>query len=213
MVVPLPAGVADNPAVAFHPLTGGSPLQRAVRGYAGHPTVVVADARIADGVGAHLADAGAEVVAVEAPADRARCLAAGLEHVAREPISATHVLVHEVCQALVPAGLRDRVVVALAGGAAVVLPLLPVTDSVKSVDTDGAVTATLDRSTLRTAQYPRGFAVTELTRLLACGEPDEVAAAIRTGTPLTVVEGDGDAFVAELPGDAPFVDAVIASSR
>jgi len=84
---------------------------------------------------------------------------------------------------------------------------------VKAVDRDGVVTATVDRSTLRAAQYPRGFATGELARLLAAGEPDEVAAAIRLRVPVTVVEGDGDAFVADLPGDAAYVDAVIACSR
>jgi 2-C-methyl-D-erythritol 4-phosphate cytidylyltransferase len=211
VIVALPAEVVDNPAVAVHPLSGGSPLQRAVRGLADGPVVVAADARIVEDVRTHLADSPVTVLAVDAPADRMRCLAAGLDAVTRDRSS--HVLVHDVRQPLVPAGVRDRVVAALRDGAAAVLPVLAVTDSVKAVDRDGVVTATVDRSTLRAAQYPRGFATGELARLLAAGEPDEVAAAIRLRVPVTVVEGDGDAFVADLPGDAAYVDAVIACSR
>ncbi|HEX2284704.1 MAG TPA: 2-C-methyl-D-erythritol 4-phosphate cytidylyltransferase, partial [Mycobacterium sp.] len=80
----------------------------------------------------------------------------------------------------------------------------------------GAVTATLDRSTLRAVQYPRGFAADHLVELLArrtTDEFDELEDAIRAGVPIAVVEGEPEAFVAELPRDARFVEAIIAGRR
>jgi 2-C-methyl-D-erythritol 4-phosphate cytidylyltransferase len=62
-------------------------------------------------------------------------------------------------------------------------------------------------------QYPRGFTAGQLSQLLAGSaedEFDELDEALRTGTPITLVDGDADAFVVELPRDAPFVEAIIA---
>ena len=65
---------------------------------------------------------------------------------------------------------------------------------------------------LRTVQYPRGFTIDELSRLLACrtsDEFDELDEALRAGIPITFVDGDADAFAAELPRDAAYVEAII----
>jgi 2-C-methyl-D-erythritol 4-phosphate cytidylyltransferase len=108
------------------------------------------------------------------------------------------------------------VIAALLAGSPVVMPVLAVTDSVKAVDANGAVTDTLDRSTLRTVQYPRGFAIDELNRLLdgrTSDDFDELDAALRTGTQITLVDGDADAFVVELPRDTDYVEAIIASRQ
>jgi len=105
------------------------------------------------------------------------------------------------------------VAAALRAGSPVAMPVLSVTDSVKAVDARGSVTGTLDRSTLRAVQYPRGFAVEELSRLLAgrmSDDFDELDESLRTGTPITLVDGDADAFVVELPRDTAFVEAIIA---
>ena len=44
-------------------------------------------------------------------------------------------------------------------------------------------------------------------------EFDELAMAIGAAAPITVVDGDPDAFRADLPRDAEFVEAIIASRR
>ena len=41
-------------------------------------------------------------------------------------------------------------------------------------------------------------------------EFDELDESLRTGTRITFVDGDSDAFVIELPRDAAFVEAIIA---
>ncbi|BBY82837.1 2-C-methyl-D-erythritol 4-phosphate cytidylyltransferase [Mycolicibacterium pulveris] len=217
-IVPLPISVAQNTASAFLPLAGQSPLVRIVRAMLDAVTeparVVVAAAEplVAD-VRAALADSATVAVAVaDTPGARLQCLRAGLEHLERQSVSTTHVLVGDICQPLVSAELCERVVAGLTDG--VVVPTLPVTDSVKAVDASGSVIATVDRSTLAAAQYPRGFAVGPLASLLsrpASEDFDEIAEALRAGLPITVVAGDPDGYRAALPGDAPFFEAVIAS--
>ena len=207
-ILPLPAALADN---AFVPLVGEAPLVLVARTMLGAATVAAA-APLADRVRETLAAQGVsavDVTAVDEPGSWAQCLAAGLRHL---PAS-RHVLIHDIRRPLAPISLRDRVIAALQEGSAVVMPMLAVTDSVKAVDAQGSVTGTLDRSMLRTVQYPRGFTVDELSGLLAntADDFDELDEALRTGTPITFVDGDADAFVVELPRDTDYVEAIIAS--
>ena len=211
-IVPLPATFADNAAAAFAPLAGQAPLTRVAATMLGASVVAVAES-LADAARESLAAHGRSDVGVavaEAPGSRAQCLTAGLHFLKDQP---RHVLIHDLRRPLAPVGLRDRVIGALQAGSPVVLPVLAVTDSVKAVDPRGAVTATLDRSTLRTVQYPRGFAADQLSQLLAgrtSDEFDELDESLRTLTRITFVDGDADAFVVELPRDATFVEAIIA---
>jgi 2-C-methyl-D-erythritol 4-phosphate cytidylyltransferase len=211
-IVPLPATFVDNAAAAFVPLAGEAPLARVVRTMRGAAVVAVAEplvGAVRESLAAHGVSAVGVAVA-EAPGLRAQCLVAGLRYFTDQP---RHVLVHDTRRPLTPAGVQDRVIAGLQAGNPVVMPVLAVTDSVKAVDARGAVTDTLDRSMLRAVQYPRGFTAGELSRLLAgriSDEFDELDESLRTGTPITFVDGDADAFVAELPRDAAFVEAIIA---
>ncbi|KUI16470.1 hypothetical protein AU193_09285 [Mycobacterium sp. GA-1285] len=218
-VVTLPA--ADYAAASLQPQGGRSPLARVVHdcleAVADPAAVGVAVAEhLADDVRALLAreESGAvDLVVIGGPATRAQCLAAALEHVVAEPVSASLVLVYDVRQPLTPPRLQDRVVERLTQGASVVLPVLAVTDSVKVVDEHGVVTASLDRSILQTVQYPRGFAAEHLRRLVvgSVGEFDETVEAIRSTLPIVTVDGDAEAVTVELPHDGPLLEAVIAS--
>jgi 2-C-methyl-D-erythritol 4-phosphate cytidylyltransferase len=81
------------------------------------------------------------------------------------------------------------------------------------VNAQGTVVGTLDRSTLRAVQYPRGFTVDKLFELLTertSEDFDELDESLRTGTAITVVDGDPDAFVVELPRDTVYLEALIA---
>ena len=187
------------------------PLARVVRTTRGAAVVAVA-APLLGAVRESLAAHGLSAVGVavaEDPGSRAKCLAAGLHYLKDQP---RHVLIHDVRRPLAPARVRDRVIAGLQAESPVVMPVLAVTDSVKAVDAHGSVTGTLDRSTLRVVQYPRGFAAEHLPRLLAgrtSDEFDELDESLRTGTPITLVDGDSDAFAVELPRDAAFVEAII----
>nr|WP_234712873.1 2-C-methyl-D-erythritol 4-phosphate cytidylyltransferase [Mycolicibacterium komanii]CRL73243.1 4-diphosphocytidyl-2-methyl-D-erythritol synthase [Mycolicibacterium komanii] len=217
-VVTLPA--AEHAAASLQPVAGRSPLARVVddclEAVADPTAVVVAVAEhLTDDVRASLVRDGLGVEVVVGSASRAQCLTAAFERVVAEPVSASHVLVYDIRQPLTPSDLVRRVVEGLTQGAPAVLPVLPVTDSVKVVDEHGVVTASLDRSTLQTVQYPRGFAADHLGRLLedSVGEFDEAVEAIRSAVPIATVDGDAAAIAVDLPHDGPFLEAVIAARR
>jgi 2-C-methyl-D-erythritol 4-phosphate cytidylyltransferase len=211
-IVPLPATYVDNAAAAFDPLAGEAPLARVARTMRGVAVVAVAEplvGAVRESLAAHGLSAVGVAVA-EDPGSRAQCVAAGLHYFKDPP---HHVLIHDIRRPLVPESVRDRVIAGLQAGSPVVMPVLAVTDSVKAVDARGSVTGTLDRSTLRAVQYPRGFTADQLSQLLAgrtSDEFDELDAALHIGTPITLVDGDSDAFVVELPRDAAFVEAILA---
>ncbi|HYZ69845.1 MAG TPA: 2-C-methyl-D-erythritol 4-phosphate cytidylyltransferase [Mycobacterium sp.] len=208
-IVPLPEAFVDT---AFASVAGETPLGRVARTMSGAAVVASAEPLV-DRVRETLAAQGLSafsVVAAESPGSRAQCLAAGLAEFSNQ---VRHVLIHDVRRPLAPVALRDRVIAALRAGSPVVMPTLAVTDSVKVVDARGAVTGTLDRSTLQSVQYPRGFAVDDLAHLLAgraTEDFDELDESLRIGMPITFVDGDSDAFVVELPRDTAYVEAVIA---
>ncbi|OBK73640.1 2-C-methyl-D-erythritol 4-phosphate cytidylyltransferase [Mycobacterium sp. 1164985.4] len=220
-VVTLPAD--ERAPASLQRVAGRSPLARVVddclQAVADGTAIVVAVAEAIGGdVRASLARDGLDDVYVEGvggSASRAQCLAAAVERVVAEPVSASHVLVYDVRQPLTPSDLSRRVAEGLTHGAPVVLPVQPVTDSVKVVDERGVVTASLDRSTLQTVQYPRGFAAGHLGRLLEgqVGEFDEAVEAIRSMAPIATVDGDAQAVAVDLPHDGPFLEAVIAARR
>ncbi|MDT5058912.1 MAG: 2-C-methyl-D-erythritol 4-phosphate cytidylyltransferase [Mycobacterium sp.] len=211
-IVPLPAMYVDNVAAAVDRLAGEAPLARVVRTMRGTAVVAVAGplvGAIRESLAAHGLSAVGVAVAVD-PGSRAQCLAAGLDYLKEQP---RHVLIHDIRRPLAPDSVRDRVIAGLQAGNSVVMPALAVTDSVKAVDERGSVTGTLDRSMLRAVQYPRGFSADQLSQLLAgrtSDEFDELDESLRTGTPITIVDGDPDAFGVELPRDAAFVEAIIA---
>jgi 2-C-methyl-D-erythritol 4-phosphate cytidylyltransferase len=74
-----------------------------------------------------------------------------------EPRARDIVLVHEPTRPFTPAESIRAVVAALRSGAPAAVPVEPVTDTVKVVDSYGDVRRTTDRETLRRAQSPRGF--------------------------------------------------------
>jgi 2-C-methyl-D-erythritol 4-phosphate cytidylyltransferase len=213
-IVPVPATVADNKSAAFMPFAGQTPLARVVgAALDGGARVVVAAAEplVDDCRKTLAAQPLSSAVVVAAAGARADCLAAGLEHT-----SAPFVVVHDIRRPLASPAVQERVVAALLAGNPIVMPALPLTDSVKAVDAVGSVTATLDRSTLQTVQYPRGFTTELLSQLLAhraSDDFDELSEALAARVAITVVDGDPDAFVVELPTDTTFVEAIIASRQ
>ena len=221
VIVPLPAAVADNPAAAFVALAGEPPLARVVRSVLGpQRRIVVAAAEqltdeVRDCLAAHELSSVA-VAVVEGSATRRECVEAALENLGGESIPTPLVLVHDHRYPLAPSGVCDRVIERLRARSPVVFPALPLTDSVKAVDSSGRIIETVDRTTLRTVQYPRGFTWDRLSSLVAAcptDDFDEVEEAIRAGLAITVVDGDPDAFVVDLPRDGQLVEAIISTRQ
>ncbi len=101
------------------------------------------------------ASAGLPVLApVPGGATRQASVRNGLEALAsRRP---SIVLVHDAARPFASAALVSRAIVAARRWGAAV-PVIPVADTVKSVDADGMVSATIDRTPLRMVQTPQAF--------------------------------------------------------
>ena len=216
-ILPLPIAIADNRLAAFTPLAGEVLLVRILRtmlrAVPEQATVIAAAEPLVDDVRECVAAHRLSVGVAAAAGTRAQCLTAGLEYLDRESVSPQHVLIHDIRRPLASAGMCERVIAELRNGSDVVMPMLAMTDSVKAVDAAGSVIRTFDRSALRSVQFPRGFATDQLARLLAqstSDEFDELEETGRAGVPIAVVDGEADAFVADLPRDTAFVEAIIA---
>lgn len=107
------------------------------------------------------------------------------------------VLVHDAARCLTPVGVFHRVHAALQAGARAVVPVLPVTDTVRTQADDGTLRGGLDRSALRRVQTPQGFrrAVLHAAHAVHRDDPDpaltdDAGLVERIGTALTPVDGD-----------------------
>lgn len=141
---------------------------------------------MADDIGA-----GKASIAVVGGATRSDSVAAG---VAEVPDDAAIILVHDAARPLVAADLIDRVLSGFADGADGVIPVLPIDDTVKRVDTAGRVVETLDRSELRAVQTPQAFLADVFRRAVAAEDratgTDCASLVERAGGTIATVAGD-----------------------
>lgn len=125
------------------------------------------------------------------------------------------VLVQDAARPMVPTDVTRRVVQAVASGAPAVVPVVPVTDTVRELTGDGS--RMLDRSRLRAVQTPQGFATTALLssyERLAAGEPvtDDAGVCERAGHPVTLVDGSPLSFKITYPEDLARAEQVLAEA-
>jgi 2-C-methyl-D-erythritol 4-phosphate cytidylyltransferase len=120
---------------------------------------------------------------------RAASVRAGLAEV---PADAVAVLVHDAARPLLPAAVIERVLGALGEGWDGVVPGLPVPDTLKRVDDDGAVLETVARDSLYSVQTPQAFPADVLRRAVAAGADATDCAALveAAGGRVKVVPGD-----------------------
>ena len=120
---------------------------------------------------------------------RAASVRAGLAEV---PADAVAVLVHDAARPLLPAAVIERVLGALGEGWDGVVPGLPVPDTLKRVDDDGAVLETVARDSLYSVQTPQAFSADVLRRAVAAGADATDCAALveASGGRVKVVPGD-----------------------
>ncbi len=134
------------------------------------------------------------------------------------PESARWVLVHDAARPLVPGAVVTAVRSALADGASAVIPVLAVTDTLKSVDAEGLVTGTTDRTGLRRAQTPQGFERALLVRALdeairrGHEVSDDAAAVAAIGVPVMTVPGDERGLKITTPADLLVAEAIFAAT-
>lgn len=117
------------------------------------------------------------------------------------------VVVHEARRPLAPPGLVAAVVeAAAADDQRVIVPVLPVSDTIKEVDTAGVVLGTVDRSELRVRQTPAAVPAEVLRHVLAAGTRD--LGALLDAAVLTV-PGDPLAFEVRTPWDLELAELLL----
>jgi 2-C-methyl-D-erythritol 4-phosphate cytidylyltransferase len=122
---------------------------------------------------------------------RGDSVANGLEDL---PESLSIVVVHDAARPLVPADVIDRVITEARKGHAAVAAI-PVSDTLKRVDTAGSVVETVPRDGLWRAQTPQAFPREQLVRAYTEARAqgveatDDAALCERIGLPVVVVRG------------------------
>lgn len=153
---------------------------------------------------------GGEALIVSGGADRTESVSLALAAVG----DADFVLVHDAARALTPPSLVVRVVRALEAGHGAVVPGLPVADTIKAVDANGAVLGTPERAGLRAVQTPQGFHIDVLRRAYARagdgGFTDDASMVEQAGGQVQVVDGDPLAFKITHPLDLVLAEAILA---
>ena len=188
---------------------GGEPLllhavRRLLEAPSVGPVVVVAPAAAVADVAALL---GPTVTVVAGGAERQDSVRLGLAALQPE---VDLVLVHDAARAFVPVAVVEAVVAALRAGAAAVVPVLPVSDTVKRVAGD-VVVETVDRAELRAVQTPQGFARSVLEAAHASDVPvtDDASMVEAQGVKVVTVPGSALAFKVTNPVDLALAEAVL----
>ena len=210
---------ADVPK-ALVPVAGVPLVVRAIRQLAAggvDEVVAVVPAAERDAFAAVLLDAPVPVVWVDGGDERQHSVLNGIAALPDLPeadAEAQVVLVHDAARAFVPAEVVARVVEAVRGGADAVVPVVPVTDTVREL-TDAGSTV-VDRARLRGVQTPQGFrrGILEDAHVAlhetGTSVTDDAAAAEYIGCEVTLVEGSRDAFKVTEPLDLVVAEAIVA---
>ena len=144
---------------------------------------------------------------------RSASVRAGLDAVAA---TAEHVLVHDAARPLASPELFERVLAALRAGAEAVVPVVPVTDTVREIEPSGTLLgSSVDRSRLRAVQTPQGFAAGVLRAAHARGgdATDDAGLVEAMGVPVQPVDGERWNIKITAPGDAALAEALIGLRR
>jgi 2-C-methyl-D-erythritol 4-phosphate cytidylyltransferase len=147
-----------------------------------------------------LAEVGQQVTLVTGGRLRSDSVRAALDTVSDADV----VVVHDAARCLTPVSVIQAVVQAVLDGAPAVVPVLTVVDTIKQVDADGCVVRTVDRSVLRAAQTPQGFAADLLRRAhqaVSALVTDDAGLVEALGVPVTTVPGHPHAFKITTPFD------------
>lgn len=195
---------------ALRLLGGRSLLARSVAALSvvADEVVVAAPADHLDAVRQELADCAVPVQVVAGGGTRQSSVRHALAAVAP---SVQFVLVHDAARPLVPQEVTARVISALRGGAAVVVPAIPVADSLRQVVDAGSMP--VDRSGLRAVQTPQGFRKDLLVeahrREPDADATDDASLVERIGVPVILVEGAALAFKITTPIDLMLAEVLL----
>ena len=134
---------------------------------------------------------------------------------AEVPTSARVALVHDAARPLVDDAVIERLLARLGEGLDGVVPVLPITDTVKRVE-GGLVAETLDREALVTVQTPQAFLADRLRAAYAGdlgGATDCASLVERAGGRIGVVPGDPRLVKVTSAEDLELVSRLVAANR
>ena len=147
---------------------------------------------------------GKVVEAVTGGATRAASVAAAVGVV---PDDAAVVLVHDAARPVLPEEVIDRVLTALNEGWDGAIPVLPLADTVKRIESDRVV-ETVAREELAVAQTPQAFVAPVLRGALSDDDATDCAALVEArGGRIKAVLGDPRLFKVTDPADLALVES------
>ena len=148
-------------------------------------------------------------------AERADSVLSGLKSLTDYTSLGDWALVHDAARPCVSVSvLRELIDRALSSDTGTVLAQAS-TDTVKQVENNGLVTATLDRRSIWRAQTPQMFRLSELEHALSSAlesgvsVTDESMAMERLGYPVSVLEGPSTNIKVTLPADLEFAEIIL----
>lgn len=197
---------------AFVPLEGHTLLERAVAGVldAGIELVIIAVPRDLETRAQDLFRNQPNVQTVIGGTERTESVRNALVAIDANP---SYALVHDAARPLTPRRVFDRVLTALHAGHRNVVPVLPVSDTVRTLASHqpqdvAGLSAPVERARLRAVQTPQGFAFKDLVAAHECFErdasthvTDDASLLEAMGIPAVGVEGSHKAFKITHPLD------------
>lgn len=215
----VPAGGAGarmgGRAKQYLPLRGEPVLLHSLRPLLSHPSVEWVIVAVPSG------DAAAPPAWLRDLDPRLRLVAGGAERsdsvanaIAAVPRVAELVVIHDGARPLLTPELLDRVLRAASDGSSAIAAV-PVTDTIKKVDDEGRITATLDRRRLWRAQTPQVFPLSVLLQAhehaRASGESgtDDAALVERAGAEVIVVDGSPENIKVTVSSDLLLAEAIL----
>jgi 2-C-methyl-D-erythritol 4-phosphate cytidylyltransferase len=152
----------------------------------------------------------ADVTLVDGGAARSQSVEAGLA-----VIDSEFVLVHDAARPLVTSELIDQAIFTLEVEPDVdaVIAAAPVTDTIKEVDHEGVVSATLDREILRAVQTPQVFRTEALRRAIELGDlenaTDDAFLIESAGGRVSVLDAPSSNMKVTVPADLAMAELLL----
>lgn len=155
-----------------------------------------------------LEGAGARLLFADGGPTRQRSVANGLRLL---PPGTEVVLVHDAARPLVPAEVVARVIAAIRAGAEAVVPVVPVSDSIRLVAGTGS--RPVDRDCLRAVQTPQGFDAHVLVHAHRVAQrddfTDDAAVCEAVGARVVLVDGSPLAMKITRPVDFAVAEMIM----
>ncbi len=197
----------------FLTLRGEPMLLHTLRPFLAHPEVtavrVALSAQDAAAPPGWLCDLDSRIVVVTGGVTRSASVRAALVALPEVDV----VLVHDAARPLVTRAILDRCI-ATTGGSVCAVVGWPVSDTLKQVDDDGRVVATLERGRVWQAQTPQGFPSALLERAYAEWDgreaTDDAALVERAGGTVVMVEGSATNLKITRHEDVAVAEALLA---